>query len=415
MSLGATGRSSTLGGSINQTELQERRRALRALLKRPLLGAHDPAFPLVRRHLDWLREWLSRNASWRLQVDGQMARLHKTPASPDDATRPAREPKSGEPFSRRRYVFWCLVLAALERADRQIALGRLADNLVQFAAADPALAEAGLVVDLEQRIQRRDLVHVVRLLLDLRILSRVEGHEDAYVSARGDVLYDIHRPGLAALLSVRRGPSLVTAEAAEARRAAIIEEPMPESAEGRNRRVRSYLTRKLLDDPVVYYEDLDGDQRAYLQSQRYALTSQIEEATGLVAEVRAEGLAMVDDRGDLTDVGLPEEGTDGHVALLVAEYLASHLARGPNQALTRASTPPVSRAQLEAHVAELIETYGKRWRQDARAPGAETLLVAQTLTRLEDLGLVDLGDGGIVPLPALGRFSLVEPARSESV
>lgn len=400
-----TFRAATLGGSIDQAEQQERRRALRALLNRPLLGAHDPAFSLVRRHLDWLREWLSRHAAWRLHLDGQTARLYKTPASPDDATRPAREPKSSEPFTRRRYVFWCLALAALERADRQTALGRLADDLVQFAAADPALAEAGLEVDLEQRTQRRDLVHVVRLLLDLRVLSRVEGDEDAYLSARGDVLYDIHRPALTALLAVRRGPSLVEAEGDGARRAAIVEEPVPESAEGRNRRLRSYLTRKLLDDPVVYYEDLDDDQLAYLQSQRYALTRQIEEATGLVAEIRAEGLAMVDERGDLTDVGLPEEGTDGHVALLVAEYLARHVSQASNWGATR----PVSRAELEAHVAELIAIHGKRWRKDTRAPGAETVLVEQTLARLEDLDLVRVGREGIVPRPALGRFALAEP------
>lgn len=403
---GETARAATLGGSIDQAELQERRRALRALLNRPLLGAHDPVFPLVRRHLDWLREWLSRHAAWRLHLDGQTARLYKTPASPDDATRPAREPKSGEPFTRRRYVFWCLALAALERADRQTALGRLADDLVQFAAADPALAEAGLEVDLEQRTQRRDLVHVVRLLLDLRVLSRVEGDEDAYLSARGDVLYDIHRSSLTALLAVRRGPSLVEAEADGARRAAIVEEPVPESAEGRNRRVRSYLTRKLLDDPVMYYEDLDEDQLAYLQSQRHALTRQIEEATGLVAEIRAEGLAMVDERGDLTDVGLPEEGTDGHVALLVAEYLARHASRSQDQAPNQ--TRPVSRAELEAHVAELIAIHGKRWRKDTRAPGAETVLVDQTLARLEDLHLVRVGREGIVPRPALGRFALAE-------
>lgn len=397
----------TLGGSIDQTEVEERRRAVRALLNRPLLGAHDAAFPLVRRHLDWLREWFSRQAAWRLHIDGQTARLVKTPASPDDASRPAREPKTGQPFTRRRYVFWCLVLAALERADRQTALGKLADDLVQFAAADPALAEAGLEVNLERRDQRRDLVHTVRLLLDLRVLSRVEGDEDAYVSARGDVLYDIHRSALAALLAVRRGPSLVEEEGAAARRAAIVEEPVPESAEGRNRQIRSYLTRKLLDDPVLYYEDLGEDELAYLQSQRHALTHQIEDATGLVSEIRAEGIAMVDERGDLTDVGLPEEGTDGHVALLLAEYLA-------RRASESEGAQPVSRAQLLAHMAELIEIHGKRWRKDARAPGAETGLVDQTLARLRDLSLVNLTDEGVVPRPALGRFALAELPREDA-
>lgn len=396
----------TLGSSIDQAVVQERRRAMRALLRRPLLGAADDAFPLVRRHLDWLREWLSRNAGWRLQLDGQVARLHKIPATPTDPSRPAREPKSGQDFSRRRYVFWCLALAALERADRQTALGHLADEIVRFAGSDPALAEAGLGVDLERRDQRRDLVHVVRLLLDLGVLSRVEGDEDAFLSDRGDVLYDIHRSALAGLLVVRRGPSLVDAERLEERLAAIVEEPVPESSEGRNRRLRSFLTRKLLDDPVLYYDDLDADQLAYLQSQRHALTRQIEEATGLVAEIRAEGLAMVDERGDLTDVGLPEEGTDGHVALLVAERLARHAAEHPGR--------PLSRAEIESHVAELIEIHGKRWRKDARAPGAEIELTRRTLDRLEDLSLVELGPDAVRPRPAIGRFALDDPEAGET-
>src|SRR5258705_3844289 len=44
----------------------------------------------------------------------------------------------------------------------------------------------------------------------------------------------------------------------------------------------------------------------------------------LVAEQRAEGLALVDEGGLLTDLAMPSEGTDAHVTLLAAEYLASH-------------------------------------------------------------------------------------------
>ena len=38
---------------------------------------------------------------------------------------------------------------------------------------------------------------------------------------------------------------------------------------------------------------------------------------------RAEGVALTDETGSLTDVAMPSEGTDAHVTLLVAEYLAS--------------------------------------------------------------------------------------------
>ena len=72
----------------------------------------------------------------------------------------------------------------------------------------------------------------------------------------------------------------------------------------------------------MYYDELDEDERAYLLSQRHAITRRIEEASGLIPEMRAEGIAMVDPEDELTDVRMPEQRTDGHVTLLVAEYLA---------------------------------------------------------------------------------------------
>ena len=63
-------------------------------------------------------------------------------------------------------------------------------------------------------------------------------------------------------------------------------------SEARNRRLRSRLTRRLLDDPIVYNDELSEAERAYLTSQRAFLLAQIEEATGLVPEVRREGIAL---------------------------------------------------------------------------------------------------------------------------
>ena len=63
-----------------------------------------------------------------------MARLFKQAATPHDATHPARDVRSRQPFGRRRYVLTCLALATLERADAQITLGRLAEQVVLGAA-----------------------------------------------------------------------------------------------------------------------------------------------------------------------------------------------------------------------------------------------------------------------------------------
>ena len=53
---------SSLGEALDSATTQERRRALRALLQHPLLGAAGSLateFGLVRRHINWLKEWLA--------------------------------------------------------------------------------------------------------------------------------------------------------------------------------------------------------------------------------------------------------------------------------------------------------------------------------------------------------------------
>jgi uncharacterized protein (TIGR02678 family) len=81
-----------LADVLDRQQVEERRRALRALLRHPLLtraGPDPAAFGLVRRHAGWLREWLASNAGWSLQVDTGLARLRKLPGRLDDRTRPA--------------------------------------------------------------------------------------------------------------------------------------------------------------------------------------------------------------------------------------------------------------------------------------------------------------------------------------
>src|SRR5450432_3329663 len=153
----------------------ERQQAMRALLAKPLLvavGADAEAMARVRVHADWLRDWLGRNCGWTLQIEPELARMRKTPGDLGDTTRAARDKTSGLPFSRRRYALLCLALAALERADRQTTLGNVAQAVLAAIAGEPAFGAAGLTFELEGREARRDLVHVVRLLLELRVLVR---------------------------------------------------------------------------------------------------------------------------------------------------------------------------------------------------------------------------------------------------
>lgn len=387
--------------AVADENLSQRRTALRALLAKPLLtaGADDEVLRLVRRHAPDLREWLAAETGWRLVVDAESARLFKTVANSDDGTHPAREGKGRPAFGRRRYVLACLALSVLERADAQITLGRLAEGVL-VAAGEPELAEAGVVFTLSRRDERSDLVAVVRLLLGLGVLERVAGDEDAYLTATGDVLYDVRRRVLAALLTGTRGPSTIEETWHAARLSELTSEPVPDTDDLRNRSLRHRMTRRLLDDPVVYYDELTDDERGYLVSQRHAITRRIEQATGLVAEMRAEGVAMVDPADELTDVRMPEQRTDGHVTLLIAEYLA------------REDGGPVTLDRLRTHVRAMAREHETYWRRGVTEPGADAELLAIALDRLRALRLVADVPGeppAVIARPAIARYAVQSP------
>jgi uncharacterized protein (TIGR02678 family) len=386
---------------LDQQREEDRRRCVRALLRHPLLTPEGPdqqAFTLARRHAAWLADWFAGLAGWTLQADHAVVRLKKVPGDLSDATRAA---VAKVPFGRRRYVLTCLALAALERAEAQVTLGWLVERVVSLAA-DPVLTEAGITFELDSAEERRDLVAVARLLLDARVLARVAGDEQAFISRSGDALYDVNRRVLASLLVAKRGASMVAEPALDERMRALIAEPRPETEEARNREIRHRLVRRLLDDPVLYYGDLTEDERAYLSSQRGPLLRRLANGTGFVPEVRAEGIALLDPTGEATDLGMPEEGTDGHATLLVAEYLAAALRERPGT--------PIGVPELHRHIAALAQQHKTHWRKGATEPGAERDLAKGALDRLTALRLIRRDGEVVVPLPALARYSYTEPA-----
>jgi uncharacterized protein (TIGR02678 family) len=375
---------------------EERERAIRALLMRPLLPAWGPEFVHVRRHAKDLHEWFARECGWSLRVQRDCARLYKRPAALDDSSR-------GVPgFNRDRYVLLCLVCAVLERSEPQITLQTLGDRLLD-AARDAELDALGYRFALEHLRERRDLVQVCRFLLERGVLARVAGDEDAYLTRSGDVLYDVNRATLALLPGSARGASLIAtslpknAQLSE-RLSALVEDYVADSPEGRRTAARHRLARRLLDDPVVYLDELDEAERDYLSTQRGAMSARLAAASGLVAELRAEGIALVDPDGELSDEQLPAQGTEAHATLLVAEHLAN-AARAEPQRLH-------ALREIASFLREAADDYARYWRKAAREPGAELALAEQAITRLERLKLVESVDGGLRARPALLRFSL---------
>lgn len=401
---------SGFGAAIAERDDEDRGRVLRALLRTPVLHATgDPVlFRLARRHAEPLREWLRNELGWQLVVEPRTVRLLPSyvPTGPTAAAiaarHPARAHKSDPPFTRRRYVLLCLALAVLERSDPQISLGHLADEIL-LAARQPGLEH--IEFTLTGRDERADLVAAIRLLLSHGVLVRVAGDEESYVAAQGDALYDVDRRILATMLASEHSPALVAGRLGHSRSIDAIEEALHEAPHAytddeNNRRLRHSISRRLICDPVLYYDELPEAERVYLTAgQRVPLSRRLADAAGLVPELRAEGIALVDPDDQLTDMRMPEQGTDGHATLLIAEHLA-----------TAGATGILALRRLAKMLAREHSVY---WRKTSREPGAEVALVSEAIDRMVGLGLVRVdGDGDdavVTPLAALRRFAIAAP------
>ena len=105
---------------------------------------------------------------------------------------------------------------------------------------------------------------------------------------------------------------------------------------------------------------------------------------------------MVDPDDDLTDVRMPDAGTDGHVTLLLAEHLARRV-------------DEIAEVDLHRLVKRLAQEHRAYWRRSSREPGAEVALVDTALERLVALRLIRRGPDGVRALPALARYALAAP------
>lgn len=365
---------------------EEQKRAVRLLLAHPFVADSRPdseTFFLVRRHARELQRWFAEQLGYRLVVDSELARLHKRPA-PGARLRPVRT-QSHSAFDPRRYALLCLVLAALERLEVQTVLSELAEQVALLAASEDGVRR----LDLQTYAERQAFVDVVRWLVSLGVLTLADGEDTAFLEGRGDALYDIHSRRLTQLLSV---PVPASPPPAPDTLAELSTEVYPDTEDGANRRARHRLMRRLIEEPVLYLADLEEAERAYLTSQRHYLLGQVTAKTGLVVEVRREGLAAVDPDGRLTDLTFPGTGTVSHAALLLAERLAA-----------RALDESMLRTVLDS----LVERYGHLWSQEYRDDRAR--LLSEALERLEHMGLIVRRSGNVEPLPAIARYKVEEP------
>lgn len=393
---------SKLASQLAAQEDEEVARAIRTLLATPFLAAeHDEdAFDLVRRRCGRLADWFDQHCGWRLHVDTRQryARLVKTGDRPDP-TRPARRRRSTQaPFDRRRYSLLCIIAAEL-LATPQTTIGLLASRVTEASAADPELP----TFDSTHRDERAAFVDALKLLERYRAIQATDGVTDAFIDqADVKVLFRVDTGRLTWLLAAPTPPSRASAPAELGHEPRYGDAPDPQAdvAESqRNLWLRHSITRRLLDDPVVYYEELTEAQRGYISSPTgRRLMRQAAEGAGFALEERAEGLLLVDPDAVATDAKFPEDRNHAkHAALLILDALVARQA-------------PLPMDELVTHVGELLGRF-PAWAKTYQSEGGPARLAADAVNVLAAFGLAARTDEGIQARPAAHRYALeTEPA-----
>lgn len=248
----------------------ERSAAIRELLARPLLdaGSDRDEFRLVVRHADWLAEYFEQACGWTLTVDAAagFARLAKR-AVTFDPSRPLRRTRGdGTAFDRRRYELLFGICAELVRHP-VTTIGLLATSIT---------ADSGL--DTSRYGERSALVDALRVLAAWGALRVTSGEVDAFIAsqqANAILTADtarLHRlivsatapSSLPAGVSVHAATEMLAAEqryGTDTDQGELVDE-------ARNRWARHRLGRRLLDDPVVYFDDVSGAVRSARRRRR---------------------------------------------------------------------------------------------------------------------------------------------------
>lgn len=343
---------SNLQNQLVATETEEVRKAIRVLLRTPLI-VRDSApddYDLVRRREIAVSAWFQNYLGWELRLHPRSGHVRLVKVAPPvlvpGDVRPARQHRSGVPFDRHRYILLCVVAAELV-ARRVVTLSELAEAAAHSCSTDAALPP----FDTRRHGHRRAFVDAVLQLEDAGILRAVEGRAESFTDdAATPVLYQVEQAGLFSLLAAPVGASSTAVDldqdgwlddAVEG----LLDEPTygedyrdptrpdsgplapPQDDAARTRRnlwLRHSTLRAAFDDPALYRDRLSPAQRDYLDSisGREQLRKAAETA-GFVPEARAEGYLLVDPDQISTDEVFPGNGAPSVAALHLITVLAN--------------------------------------------------------------------------------------------
>lgn len=287
----------------------ERRRAARLLLRKPMLTAEADGddFRLVRKHAREMTRQFGENLGYRLVVEPKVARLYKAGLGRDPG-RPLLR-RGDRPFEPRAYALLCLTMAALGRCRDQLMI----DELVGEVRG--AIAEAELDVDLDAPADRRALYAALMALVEFGVLRERDhdggGLERWLTDPHARSLLDVDRDRLRLLPAASVTDASSPADLLDAA-------ALPSAAGG----ARVAVRRRLVESPVMTTDELTDEQAEWWRRNRNREQERLGELFGVELELRAEGALVIDPEDALSDIAFPGKGAAKQFALLLLEQLA---------------------------------------------------------------------------------------------
>ncbi len=345
--------------------------AARRLVDLPLIAKESApdTFKAIRRHQQQLTSWFSARFGYRLVVTADTARLYK------DTTVPTRRPllttkSSQRAFRKPEYTVLALAIAAAAEARPVVSFSDL------VAGIHRAGSEAGITVTAEF-VDRCRVVTAVTWLVHIGAVAQIDKGVEAYASDEtADALLRVNHDRLALLPMAPLTLSRTVEQLID---------------RGSRRGSRPWLRALVLEEPVVYRDELTEQEWSELRRRLREDARMFHETLDLDVEARAEGVALIDPDADLGPDYFPFPGrTEHQAALLLIERLAS-------------MEGPTSRSDALEIVGSLAQQHKDRWAQDTQDHDSYLDRVVSVLERFKLLR-VDRA-GNLQLLPAAHRYA----------
>ncbi len=360
--------------------------ALRVLMEHFwILRQEEPEiYQLIREREKVLRRFIEEKLGFDFIVHQHFIKLEKIPVETKSwmGIRGFQEPRD--------YAMFCCALAFTENrsVEEQFLLSDICEDMKDLYPGD-------IPLDWTNYNHRRSLIRVIKQLQHFAILKVVEGEIDQFALDDGqEVLYEIT---VYARYFMRAYPKDLFSYASSEE--ILREEWKRHEQDARRKRVY----RKLMLSPVVYREQEDDPDFAYIRNYRNRLKDDLEKhtlfrleifknAAMLVAEERKQELTLFPDQKAIMDIAL-------HFAAYVREHADTF---EPNEL----GNIQISTIKFQQTVKTVHDIYGKGWSKQYREGSIRTTM-QELVSTLKDWEMLvdDTETDGYLIRPLLGRIS----------